>query len=384
MLVVELQRWGMSRVASIVVGITVGVGCTATDNIHTVSSDALAASLGVAAIVCVLRWARRGSSIETIAWTIAATTAAIFVRPAYLFLIPWLIVAATLLGFMTSQPKTLGEGSGQNQQTVFQGVKSAVLMALLASIPVVAWMSFRLVAVNDFGVLPFGHQNLAGILVQLLSDDELKSLDGESMAGESVAGEMGRKVVEIKNQYEAEVGFEPGEPRATMTIDNRWDEMSYFVVVPAAFQIAGQDTVASHRAIATMNKSIVRSYPLRYAKWLLKSARRGAWATAADIVMHPLFLASIIGMIGLILYRSCRGGLSIEIETDDVALRALTIVTFTYLFCKLGFVILTSPAIGRFSDAAAILVPGWIGAVFVSWWTGSSGSTDTKHSTTAS
>jgi hypothetical protein len=366
LLLTELQRWGMSIAASIVVGIAVGFGCTATDNISTISSDALAASLGVIAIVCVLRWARIGSSRSTIALTIAATTAAIFVRPAYLFLCPWLVIAATLLGSM----------SGAYQKPFWTVFKSALFMTVLSSVPVLAWMSFRLVTVNDFGVLPFGHQNLAGVLVQLLSDDELESLENRG----TVAREMARKVVEIKNQYETETGFEPGEFGATMTIDNRWDEMTYFVVAPASVEIAGEDVVAGHRAIATMNKSIVRSYPLRYAKWLLKSARRGAWAIAANIVMHPIFLAAIVGMIGLVLYRSVFGGLSSQIEDDQTALRALTIVTFTYLGCKLGFVILTSPAIGRFSDAAAVLLPGWIGAVFLTWWIGATEKTPTKSS----
>ena len=365
LLVTELQSWGLCTIASLVVGITVGVGCTATDNLSTISSDALAASLGVIAVVCVLSWARIGPSKATITLTIAATTAAIFVRPAYLFLGPWLIVAGTLLGSM----------SGRYQKPVLTVFKSALLMAVLSSFPVLAWMSFRLVAVNDFGVLPFGHQNLAGVLVQLLSDDELQSLESGA-----VAGKMGRKVVELKNQYEAETGFEPGEFGATMTIDNRWDEMTYFVVVPASVQIAGEDTVAGNRAIAIMNKSIVKSYPLRYVKWLLKSARRGAWAIAADIVMHPIFLVAILGMIGLVIYRSFRGSFRCDIENDQLALRALTIVTFTYLFCKLGFVILTSPAIGRFSDAAAILLPGWIGAVFVTWWIGGTGKKPTMPS----
>ena len=59
---------------------------------------------------------------------------------------------------------------------------------------------------------------------------------------------------------------------------------------------------------------------------------------------------------------------SVESYADSISLRALTIVTFTYLVTKLGFVVLTSPAIGRFSDAAAIFLPGWIAVVFLSWY----------------
>ena len=47
------------------------------------------------------------------------------------------------------------------------------------------------------------------------------------------------------------------------------------------------------------------------------------------------------------------------------SLSSLAIVAITYLAMKLGFVILTSPPIGRFADAAAIFLPAWLAAVFV-------------------
>ena len=43
----------------------------------------------------------------------------------------------------------------------------------LALAPMLGWMSVRYVTVGDFAIAPFGHQNLAGVLVQLVSDDEL-------------------------------------------------------------------------------------------------------------------------------------------------------------------------------------------------------------------
>jgi hypothetical protein len=53
---------------------------------------------------------------------------------------------------------------------------------------------------------------------------------------------------------------------------------------------------------------------------------------------------------------------------DSPPLRALSIVAWTYMITKLGFVILTSPPIGRFSDAAAIFIPAWLAVVFLRWW----------------
>ncbi|MFG0290016.1 MAG: hypothetical protein ACF8CQ_17680, partial [Rhodopirellula sp. JB044] len=45
-------------------------------------------------------------------------------------------------------------------------------------------------------------------------------------------------------------------------------------------------------------------------------------------------------------------------STCDAGYRALVLLAFTYAAFKLGFVALTSPPIGRFSDAAFVFIPG--------------------------
>jgi len=68
------------------------------------------------------------------------------------------------------------------------------------------------------------------------------------------------------------------------------------------------------------------------------------------------------------LYRSVLGDLYIPVTSGSPALDALTIVAITYLFAKLGFISLSSPPIGRFSDAAGIFLPPLIAAGFVRWY----------------
>ena len=339
----ELAHWNLDRAYRVAIAITVGVGCTANDLISTVSSDALAASLAVMVVTAVLRWARQSDCLQTILPIVVLSSIAIFVRPAYLFLGVWLLIAGALL-------RRLHEASWRS--AFLSGLKLSVLLAL----PVFAWMGVRKATVDDFGFLPFGHQNMGAILVQLVSDDELQSLPGE----------MGSAVVTEKHRFDRDVGFAKGEAGATMTIDSRWDDMTYHVVIPAAISVAGDDPIASHRAVANMNRSIIKQYPLRYIAWLVKSARRGAWAIVADITMHPIFLLGIGVMMLVFLQQAMMGNFD-RVLTDSIGHRAFTIVTFTYLITKLMFVILTSPAIGRFSDAAAIFLPGWIAIVFLRW-----------------
>lgn len=350
----ELSRWELPRRLALAIALPVGIGCTAMDNIHIVSSDALAASLGVLVVVCMLRWIRKGTTLLTMGAITLAATAAICVRPAYLFLIPWLFVAGSLL--RSSHPCTISRW-----QATLSGMQVSVPIATV----VFCWMLFRFFAVGDFGILPFGHQNLGGILVQLVSDDELQSLPSGSLAEK-----MGRAITDERENFARNVGFAEGDEGATMTIDNRWDDMTYFVVVPAAKRVAGNDPVAQHQAIATLNKAIIFDHPIRYAKWIVKAARRGAWAIAADIVMHPVFLVGICVMLTLILFRAVTGGFASAPIADSAGIRAFTILALTYMVMKVGFVILTSPAIGRFSDAAAIFIPGWIAVVFLRLWQG--------------
>ncbi|GAA5510130.1 hypothetical protein [Novipirellula caenicola] len=340
-LATELRRQGMMHRHCIVAGIAIAVGCTAMDNINIISTDAIAASVGVMAATALLRLSSAADSWRWAAATAVLSVVAIMLRPAYLFLIPWLAVAGSLLGRV----------HGQRWKT---SIGNSVLVSIATLLPILAWMGLRMIAVNDFGILPFGHQNLGGVLVQLVSDEELTQLPGDAAA-------MGEAIV-FEKQRLAATGhsFAAGDAGATMTIDARWDEMTYFVVVPAAKSLAGDDPVAQHNAIKVMNQAIIAQYPLRYATWIAKNGRRGAWAIAADMVMHPTFLTAILGLAAWLIYAATSGIPCSGVLDNGLAMRSLTIITLTYLAAKLGFVILTSPGIGRFSDAAAIFLPAWL------------------------
>ena len=236
---IELRRQGMAHRLCLIAGVAIAVGCTAMDNISTISSDAIAASVGVFVVTAMLRFSAEPDSWRWAAATVLFSVIAIMLRPAYLFLIPWLAVAGGILGVVHKQSWRTSLGN-------------SLLASIATLVLVLAWMGLRLVAVDDFGILPFGHQNLGGVLVQLVSDEELETLPGD-------AGKLGKSVV-IEKQKLAATGhtFAAGEAGATMTIDGRWDEMTYFIVVPAAQAVAGDDPVAQHNSIKVMNKESPR------------------------------------------------------------------------------------------------------------------------------
>jgi len=349
LLVLELRSWSMPKWQWMAVAVAVGVGCTPMDHIQTISTDALAASLGVMTAALTLRWARLEASLAAAGLAAALAVITIMVRPAYLFLVPWLFIGGGMLCCLR----------GQRPSRAFL---SSLRVAVFALLPVLGWVTLRSVVVGEFAMLPFGHQNLAGILIQLVSDDELQNLKGQTT---ELAGEI---VAQKKQLAASGHRFAPGDDRATMTIDARWDDMTYLVVVAAAENLYPEDRVTQHRSVAELNRSIIRGWPQRYMIWLLKAVRRGAWTIAADIVMHPLFLVVIAAAVVAALHRAIWFPAEKIVWTNPPAMSALTILAFTYLIMKVGFVILTSPPIGRFSDAAAIFLPAWLGARLVGWW----------------
>ena len=341
----ELRRWGMARSQAVIAALAVGIGCTAMDQINVIASDALAASFGVMTVVATMRWARLGGSVSGLWLPALLAVIAIAIRPAYLFLPLWLLVGGACLH----------RRAGMRWS---DAIRAATMAALLVVVPIFGWSAVRYATAGDFAIAPFGHQNMGGVLVQLVSEDELNDL-----------GELGQAVATRKRDYIGSLGqAADDDPRATMTIDARWDAMTYEVVIPAAGEVAGQDVIESHRAIRALNRSIVLNWPGRYVIWIAKAFRRGAWSIAADIVMHPIFLLMIALAMVLVLERSLDGEPSLPAIPRSGALDALAIVAITYLILKLGFVSLTSPPIGRFGDAAAIFLPALAAAGFVRWY----------------
>ncbi len=139
--------------------------------------------------------------------------------------------------------------------------------------------------------------------------------------------------------------------------------MTYLVVIPAATQIAGDDPIEQHRLLAQLDRQIVRTYPSRYARWWLLAIRRGIWGSLANIVMHPIFLVVIllVASIAVVLCVWPQHYLNPPVfeKTDGSApaRHAITLIAISYAAFGLGFVSLTSPTIGRFSDAAFVFIP---------------------------
>ncbi|MCR9211126.1 MAG: hypothetical protein NXI28_23095 [bacterium] len=371
-LAVELAAWNFSRRTIVIAASVFAIGCTFWDHVNTIATDAPAMSLAAMIGISVLRIWRTDLTPRICIAMGVLTTIVIAIRPAYLFLIPWLMLSVFV------RPNDMF--SRRLIQAIAVG--SVPVLALLA------WCTFRGVTVDDFGVLPFGHQNMAAVTTQLLDAEELEALPGR-------LGELGKEIADRRIEMAAGdraaadgLDLRPivdAAPRADSytTIENRWDAMTYMVVIPAVEAVANQSPEVSdkspglqrvhqHQLLAELDRTIVRSYPVRYLRWIALAIRRGVWGSVADMLMHPIFFVVTVGLavaacVASIRFNSMKTAEPFRAHASNQAgLAALSWLALSYWLFKIAFVSLTSPPIGRFSDAAAVWLPVWIAVMLAS------------------
>ncbi|TWT67543.1 hypothetical protein CA85_23940 [Allorhodopirellula solitaria] len=368
MLMTELRNWGVPRPTAIAAAATVAIGCPFWDNVSTIATDCLAMSVGVMIAVAVMRGWRKGFSRWLNLGIGMAVVLAIGLRPASLFLIPWVI--AMLLFRPRDRAPVSWRGRGQD----------VVVFGSLPLIILLGWCAFRYHVAGDFSLLPFGHQNMAAVTTQLLDNEELERLLGR--VGE-IASEIGERRVVVSQSGARSLADAGSLPRdgldlrvtsdpslradSYMTLENRWDAMTYLVVIPAAAQVAGDDPIAQHRLLSRLDHEIVEAYPLRYARWWLLAVRRGIWGSFANILMHPIFLPVIVFAAAAAVVWSVRRRADFASPAESLpvagarglepACRAMTLIAISFAGFGIAFIALTSPTIGRFTDPTFVFVP---------------------------
>ena len=360
----ELRYWKASRVTTWVSAFAILFSCTSLDHQSTLSTDALTASIGVLTVAWVLRWIRRGRLHTDAGLVIFFAMTAIMLRPAYLPIIVWI----GLIGIILTPPS--GDPIPLIRSRIFSSMRVFGCCVLL----IFGWIAMRWIVVSDFGLLSFGHQNLAGLSLQLVSDDELNDIasrDPDPMVMKLVTEILDqRAIAKAKERTLPMSSFQPGPGLPTMTIESQWNDLIYQAVVPASVRVYPDDPVTRHRAIGHLNRLVIGHFPGRYLRWLLRGFRRAVWGIAADILMHPLFLVfwSLVGCYWVgrtVIHQRWRTynpdypkNQNTSFQSPAVSL--LAVIALSYAVVMVGFVVLTSPPLGRFADAGAIFIPCWL------------------------
>ncbi|WP_149497211.1 hypothetical protein [Roseiconus lacunae] len=355
----ELRRRGLSDRASLVAAFTVLAGCTATDHISTISTDAPAASLGVLTATLLMRTSRTGGLASSVGCGLAALLC-IFARPAYLFLVPWVAIAGWMLNRCDRRRRLPAAADGRRGLWIATHVGGVILI----------WMSCRAFIVHDFSFLPFGHQNLSAVAAQLVSPDDMRRYAGDAAPA---TGELLRRVADDLERGDFRLPESAEASIPTLTLESQWGQINYGVIWPAAKAVGQRsadldsetpDRVRVHRLIGDFNRTIIANAPLAYARWIVLAIRRSVWGSLANLAMHPLFLAMILVAIVWLLVRSASGS-TITLPPFAAGWYGFAIIALTYCIGSVGLIILTSPPIGRFADAAAIFLPGLLASPFI-------------------
>lgn len=336
-------------------GFSVAFGCTAVDHLNTISTDGVAAASGVMLVAVTLRWVRLERTHRDASFIIMISAFVIMLRPAYLAVIPWLVIGGAGLILLKRRRCTTHHPRPKRLKLISDVFLPPLFVSLIVFGGLIGWMALRAVVVNDFGVLPFGHHNLAGVSLQLATDDELRQLDVEQQPFiESIIRHRDKAI--MKGLIDADLSN-----KSTMAMEKRWNPLIYRAVVPATLEMEPEDPVLRHRMIGKLNRSIVVSHPGLYARWIALASRRAVWGSAANAMMNPVLLAMFCGLLVVMCLRMFGFGIVDRLGTlGPDATPALLVVAVSYAVVMTGFVLLTSPPFGRFADPTAIFMPGLV------------------------
>jgi hypothetical protein len=167
--------------------------------------------------------------------------AAYHIRPACLFLIP----LAPCLGIVLLRLRA----KGRREPFVWK----KVLLALVAvsSLPFLAFCTLRWAVVDDFGLVSLGGTNVVGLAAELL---DTKMVDNELS---EPFRPFAREILKGRQERGLKPAF-PGGWRVDMrAYEDNFPVNTYFIAVPAAKRIFGDDTILRNREMVRFSREVV-------------------------------------------------------------------------------------------------------------------------------
>jgi len=349
-LFVALRRWGYPTGAAM--GIASGIlwSLTLMRYGRMITPDCLAHSLGVIAISLLLFLLKEpGRKLWWLSLGLAVL-AAYHCRPAYVFLVALVPSLGVLLRWWQSakiQPawRELGGLGGR--------------LALMTLVPLLLFAGYRFWMVGHFGLVAFGGYNASGVICQFLQEDDIPKLPEEFR-------QLATRGLERRELVYAKHGWSTAPTTSYFTIEQRFDESTWRVFVPAAKEIWPDDPIEINRRLSGLARATARLHPKEYATWLVKAAVRGCYLLAAEWILN-VFVAVmlptciVLYLMRMKLRRTRPSSSQVEPAVDLISLPL--IIAVSVASTKLGLVIITSPPLGRFMDPAAVWMPAVLAAI---------------------
>ena len=304
--------------------------------VETVATEILAAAAGIT--VCGLTFLYLANRRQQLLlWISLATTAAWLIRPAYLFIVG-------LVPFLTWQlhSVSLNRFSGSR-------LRSTGLMLTVTVGPLLAYCLLRYAVIGQFGIVSFGGYNQIGISGQFLNEHDVERLPPKLQPLAEAAFSRQHSDSRITTQYDElpVLNYTRMENRYDLTI---WHEFS-----PAAEQIAGNDPAVVNSMLRQLATELIRLHPKEYFIWTVKAVRQAVKKVLWDFADNPATLFLIMLMVAG-LFRPGIAGTKLEASGQLQSWQLLTMSAVSYLVLSLAVVIPVCPPLGRFTDAATVLL----------------------------
>ena len=311
--------------------------------VNALAADSLASSLAIATMGCLLL-ALFGQPRRVYWWALALSVFATYqVRPAYLFLIPLVPALAVALRWLATPRSAPGPP--------WRSLALSSIAVVL--IPLLAFCTVRWLAVGRFSLVSFGGNNFAGVVSVFLTADDVGRLPPDVRP-------LAKAVVRRRREMAASVpGYSPDVTLDYMGIERPWNVNTAQVCVPAARDVYGNDWPEMDRGLWRLALAIVARKPLCYGVWLAKAFVRGVYLIASHYVMNPVYFVLLFVMAGshayyVVLRKRSREETTAADPDFFVEFNALWLIAVAFALSKLLLVIVTSPPLGRFTDAAGV------------------------------
>lgn len=303
--------------------------------VYNVATDSVAAAVGIA--VCGLAlWRVAGGGVIVISCLALAVMTGWLIRPAYLFLVLVAPALTWLLHPLRSDAATRSRWG------------EVALVAALSAGPLAAYSLLRYCVVERFGVVSYGGHAQIGICGQFLDEADLPRLPADLQPVARLALENLSSETFPKHRFD-------GEPRLHYSrMEERFDAVIWYEFVPAARQLLGDSSLEVDGALRRLSAALIRLHPERYAVWIAKATRQAAKKVLWDFADNPVTLALLIAAIPIVCGPKFLK--RVLLSTAASPSRIMLVVATTYLVLNLTFIIPVCPPLGRFTDAAAVLL----------------------------
>ena len=330
--------------------------------VNNLIADSLGSSLSVAT-VGLLIWVVSGIRSY---WLWIALSAACFatyqVRPAYLFLVLLLPTLGMSLYWMRTRLV-----SQTDTEIRWLGFK----LTVCGLFPLLAYCGLRWWVMGHFALVSFGGNNFVGTVGVFLTPELVSELPRDLQPLAEVAIETRKKAVVRHPEYSTEPTLQ------YMEIEDRFDFNTWTVFVPSAQRVYGDDQPRVNAELRRLAMAIVECRPGYYSAWLAKAAWRGICVMLLDLAQNPIYLGGLVGLLvfhGYVVVRTMgvppetRLGHRIDSGETYLPFNAMLLVALLFASMKLLLIIVTTPPLGRFMDAAGVFFPALLGIGLFDRW----------------